>query len=254
MRIATVIHRTGLRTIQAGLLALAVGGAMAQAPDQDAAPAAPPPPRPLLLLLQPAPFNHPDKAGAGIGVVDVTLKVPDVQVGADTALLQLPLAVEQGETVAVTLKELTVRDSHGNVPLATRDVRGPDGKLREWTSPREVQGDLVVHYQAPVEPPPPKRRAAAPPDATPGPMLPPPATSALRVERGGLAVAGNALVLLPPDGRQYPVSVRWDLSKLGDDASASSSAGDGDVLLPTGAPSRLWSTTFTIALPKRASN
>jgi len=44
------------------------------------------------------------------------------------------------------------------------------------------------------------------------------------------------------------------MSKLGDDASASSSAGDGDVLLPMGAPSRLWSTTFTIALPKRASN
>jgi hypothetical protein len=232
MRIATVIHRTGLRTIQAGLLALAAGGAMAQAPDQDAAAAAPQPPRPLLLLLQPAPFNHPDKAGAGIGVVDVTLKVPDVQVGADTALLQLPLAVEQGETVAVTLKELTVRDSHGNVPLATRDVQKGGAKVREWTSPREVNGDLVVHYQAPVDQAPPKRAPAPPPHS-------------LRTEGGGFSGGGKLFLLLPPGARPAPLALRWDLSKLGEGASATSDFGDGDVMLPLGSPERLWSATFS---------
>ncbi len=244
MRIATVFHRTGLRATHTASLALllAAGAVAAQAQAPAAAPtvstqpapapvpAKPQPPRPLVLKLQPGPFNHADDIDKGAGVVDVTLTIPDVQAAADTPLLQLPLVVANVETVAVTLKELTVRDSHGNVPLATRDVKGSNGKLREWTSPREVQGDLVVHYQAPVDNAPPKRGSAPP--------------YSLRTEGGGFSGVGNVFVLLPSGAKQYPLALRWDLSKLGDDASATSSYGEGDVTLPVGAPARLWSTVF----------
>ncbi|KQQ33830.1 hypothetical protein ASF61_12375 [Duganella sp. Leaf126] len=204
------------------------------------APAPSQPARPLLLQLQPGPFHHADRLAdidRGTGVVDVTLTIPDLQVAADTPLLQLPLVVANVETVAITLKELTVRDSHGTVPLATRDVRGEGegeggegGKLRVWTSPREVQGDLVVHYQAPVDNAPP-RRGAAPPYS-------------LRTEGGGFSGVGNVFVLLPSGSKPYPLALHWDLSRLGEGASATSSFGDGDVTLPPGAPARLWSTVF----------
>jgi hypothetical protein len=183
-----------------------------------------------VLQLQPGPLANTDDIDQGSGVVDITLTVPDMQAAADTALLQLPLVVANVETVAVTLKELSVRDSHGVVPLATRDVKGPNGKLREWTSAREVQGDMVIHYQAPVDNAPPKRGSAPP--------------YSLRTEGGGFSGVGNVFLLLPGGDKQYPLTLRWDLSKLGDNASATSSYGEGDVTLPVGAPARLWSTIF----------
>jgi len=234
MRVTTVFDRIGLRTLQAALLALAVGSAVAQT-------AAPQAPRPLVLVLQPGPFVQTDQREQPGGVVDVTLTIPDAQAAADTPLLQIPYAVDDVETVALTLKELTVRDSHGNVPLATRDVKGADGKLRVWTSAREVNGDLVVHYQAPVDQAPvgkqPHKRAPVPP-------LPP---RSLRAEGGGFTGGGNLFLLLPFGARPAPVALRWDLSRLGEGASAASDFGDGDVTLPVGSPARLWSAMFSAA-------
>lgn len=242
MRIPTVLHRIGLRTIPAVLLALAAGYAAAQTPaPAAAAPAqAATPPRPVVLLLQPGPFLPGDKREPVGGVVDVTLTIPDAQAAADTPLLHIPYMVDDVETVAVTLKELTVRDSHGNVPLATRDVQKGNAKVREWTSPREVNGDLVVHYQAPVEQAPVDKahhkRAPAPP---------PPPPHSLRTEGGGFTGGGSVFLLLPPGARPAPLALRWDLSKLGEGASATSGFGDGDVVLPMGSPERLWSATFS---------
>jgi hypothetical protein len=241
MRITTVLHRIGLRTIPSLLLALAAGYAGAQTPAPAPPAAAPTPPRPVVLLLQPGPFLPSDQREPVGGVIDVTLTIPDAQTAADTPLLHIPYVVNDVETVAVTLKELTVRDSHGNVPLATRDVQKGGAKVREWTSPREVNGDLVVHYQAPVDKAPvgkaSARRAPPPP--------PPPPPHSLRTEGGGFTGGGSVFLLLPPGARPAPLALRWDLSKLGEGASATSDFGDGDVTLPVGSPERLWSVTFS---------
>lgn len=237
MRITTGLYRRGLRTIPSMLLALAASYAAAQTAAPATPAPAPAPARPVVLLLQPGPFIPTDKREPVGGVVDVTLTIPDAQTAADTPLLQIPYLVDDVETVAVTLKELTVRDSHGNVPLATRDVQKGGAKVREWTSPREVNGDLVVHYQAPVDQAPPKRAPAPPPHS-------------LRTEGGGFTGGGKLFLLLPPGARPAPLALRWDLSKLGEGASATSDFGDGDVMLPLGSPERLWSATFSASPAK----
>lgn len=237
MRITTVLHRIGLRTIPSVLLALAAGHAVAQAPVPAAAPT---PARPIVLLLQPGPFLPADKREPVGGVVDVTLTIPDAQTAADTPLLHIPYVVDDVETVAVTLKELTVRDSHGNVPLATRDVQKDGVRVREWTSPREVNGDLVVHYQAPVD-----QAPVGKPSTKRAPAPPPPPPHGLRAAGGGFTGGGSVFLLLPPGARPAPLALRWDLSKLPEGASATSDFGDGDVTLPMGSPARLWSATFS---------
>lgn len=200
------------------LAALAVGSAAAQAP------------KPLVLTLQPGPLKQTDDIDAGSGVVDVTMTIPDVQAAAGAPLFKLPRVVANVETVATTLKELVARDGFGVVPLAASDTQGPGGPVRHWTSTRDVQGDLVIHYQAPIDNQPPARGAAPP--------------YSLRTEGGGFSGVGNVFLTLPEGDKNYPLSLRWDLSKLDAHASATSSFGEGDVNLPSGAPARLWSTIF----------
>jgi len=200
------------------LAALALGSAAAQAP------------KPLVLVLQPGPLKETDDIDAGSGVVDVTMTIPNVQAAAGVPLFKLPRVVANVETIALTLKDLVVRDGFGEVPLAARDVKGTDGPVRHWSSTREVQGDLVIHYQAPIDNKPPARGAAPP--------------YSLRTEGGGFSGVGNVFLLLPEGDKNYPLSLRWDLSKLGADSAATSSYGEGDLNLPNGAPSRLWSTIF----------
>ena len=236
MRLTTVLHRIGLRTIPSVLLALAAGYAAAQTPVPVPA-AVSTPARPIVLRLQPGPFIPADKREPVGGVVDVTLTIPDAQAAADTPLLHIPYMVDDVETVAVTLKELTVRDSHGNVPLATRDVQKGGAKVREWTSPREVNGDLVVHYLAPVD-----QAPVGKPSAKRAPV---PTPRSLRTEGGGFSSGGKVFLLLPPGARPAPLALRWDLSQLGEGASATSDFGDGDVTLPLGSPERLWPATFS---------
>jgi hypothetical protein len=215
MFVAVVARRV---VVSLALVVLTVGSAAAQAP------------KPLVLTLQPGPLKQTDNIDAGSGVVDVTMTIPNVQAAVGVPLFKLPRVVANVETVALTLKELVVRDGFGEVPLAARDVKGPDGPVRHWSSTREVQGDLVIHYQAPIDNAPPARGAAPP--------------YSLRTEGGGFSGVGNVFLLLPEGDKNYPLSLRWDLSKLGTDSTATSSFGDGDLNLPNGAPSRLWSTIF----------
>jgi hypothetical protein len=216
------------------LVGVAAGDVGAQG--QAAAPATPPAaapapaPKPLVLTLQPGPLKQTDDIDAGSGVVDVTMTIPEVQAVAGAPLFSLPRVVANVETVAVTLKELKARDGFGDVPLTASDVKGANGPVRHWASTRDVQGDLVIHYQAPIDNKPPARGAAPP--------------YSLRTEGGGFSGVGNVFLLLPDGGKNYPLSLRWDLSKLGDNATATSSFGEGDLNLPSGAPARLWSTIF----------
>lgn len=215
MFVAVAARRVVAVLLLAGLF---VGSAAAQAV------------KPLVLTLQPGPLKQTDDIDDGSGVVDVTMTIPDVQAVAGVPLFKLPRVVANVETVAVTLKELVVRDGFGEVPLAARDVKGANGALRQWSATRDVQGDLVIHYQAPIDNKPPARGAAPP--------------YSLRTEGGGFSGVGNVFLLLPAGDKNYPLSLRWDLSKLGENATATSSFGEGDLNLPSGAPSRLWSTIF----------
>lgn len=215
MFVAVAARRVVAVLLLAGLF---VGSAAAQAV------------KPLVLTLQPGPLKQTDDIDDGSGVVDVTMTIPDVQAAGGVPLFKLPRVVANVETVAVTLKELVVRDGFGEVPLAARDVKGANGALRQWSSTRDVQGDLVIHYQAPIDNKPPARGAAPP--------------YSLRTEGGGFSGVGNVFLLLPAGDKNYPLSLRWDLSKLGENATATSSFGEGDLNLPSGAPSRLWSTIF----------
>lgn len=194
--------------------------------------------KPLVLTLQPGPLKQTDDIDAGSGVVDVTMTIPDVQAVAGAPLFKLPRVVANVETVAVTLKELVARDGFGEVPLAARDVKGADGVLRQWSATRDVQGDLVIHYQAPIDNKPPARGAAPP--------------YSLRTEGGGFSGVGNVFLPLPAGDKNYPLSLRWDLSRLGENATATSSFGEGDLNLPSGPPSRLWSTIFMAGPMTRA--
>lgn len=227
------------RSIVSLLLAgIAAGNAAAQtpAPATTPTPAVAPAPKtapaakPLVLTLQPGPLKQTDDIDAGSGVVDVTMTIPEVQAAAGAPLFKLPRVVANVETVAVTLKELKARDGFGDVPLTASDVKGPNGPVRHWASTRDVQGDLVVHYQAPIDNKPPARGSAPP--------------YSLRTEGGGFSGVGNVFLLLPEGAKNYPLSLRWDLSKLGEQSTATSSFGEGDLNLPSGAPSRLWSTIF----------
>jgi hypothetical protein len=209
----------------------ASAAAPAATPIPPAAPAAAaaPAPKPLVITLQPGPLKQTDDIDAGSGVVDVTMTIPEVRAVAGAPLFKLPRVVANVETVAVTLKELKARDGFGDVPLTASDVKGPNGPVRHWASTRDVQGDLVIHYQAPIDNKPPARGAAPP--------------YSLRTEGGGFSGVGNVFLLLP-DGKNYPLSLRWDLSKLGEHSTATSSFGEGDLNLPSGAPARLWSAIF----------
>ena len=92
--------------VSLALAALAVGSAAAQAP------------KPLVLTLQPGPLKQTDDIDAGSGVVDVTMTIPNVQAAVGVPLFKLPRVVANVETIALTLKELVVRDGFGEVPLA----------------------------------------------------------------------------------------------------------------------------------------
>lgn len=187
----------------------------------------------LTLLLKPGAFAR----DANTGHVDVTLTIEKADTAAGAPLLALPLVIANAETVADKLQDLEVRDAVGIVPLAVKDDPVALAYARHWTARREVKGDLIVRYRAPVDNTPP-RRGSGPPYQ-------------LRTEGGGVSAVGNTFVLLPETQKPHRISIRWDLSAMGAGAIATSSFGDGDVDAPTGPPSRLSSTVFMAGPMKR---
>lgn len=204
--------------MRTGLLAAALAAALATA-------AAAQTPR-MEVLLAPGPMD----SAAGRGVVEVTLKFPAADAAAGAPLLTLPVVIANTDTVADTLQGLKVTDAQGEVPLTVKDDPVAIAYSRHWLAGRAVKGDLVVRYRAPVDNTPPSRGSGPP--------------YSLRTEGGGFSGVGNTFILLPEGEQSYEIALTWDLADLGAAASAMSSYGEGDVVLPAGPPERLHRALF----------
>jgi len=169
---------------------------------------------------------------AGKGAVDVQLKIPEVKLNAGDPLLTLPIVIANTATVAETLTGLEARDAQGPIPLTVRD--DPPGRgvswSRHWIAGRPVSGEVVVRYRAPVDDTPPKRGSGPP--------------YSLRTEGGGVSAVGNTFILLPETEKPYRIALSWDLSALPQGSTATSSYGEGDVVLGPGPADRLAETVF----------
>jgi len=161
----------------------------------------------------------------GVGHLDVTLRIPEMDVPAGAPLLSLPLVVANADTIATTVEALTATDGRGAIPLTIKD-----DDARYWLAGRRVQGDVTVTYRAPIDDTPPARGSAPP--------------YSLRTEGGGFSGVGNVFFLLPEASKPYRIALRWDLSAMGKDATATSSYGEGDVEIEAGPAGRLNDTVF----------
>lgn len=168
--------------------------------------------------------------GGDVTHIDVDISFEAGAAGSDAPLLALARIYANIDTVADTMTGFSATDALGPLPLTVEDE--PDGLVafRRWLPQREVSGEVRVRYRAPVTNAPPAGGAGPPYD--------------LRTEGGGVSGAGGAFLILPNDGRDYRIALRWDVSALGDDASASGSFGDGDITLPAGSASRLTRAFF----------
>lgn len=190
------------------------------------APAADSPPM-LKLVLKPGPAD----ADRHVGCVDVAITLTDVNAPAGEPLFTLPYVVANIDSVAEILTDFKASDAKGPLAMESRDVPGRRyGLSRGWIPVRTAAGDVTIHYRAPVS-------AAAP--VRSGPPF------GLATEGGGVSGAGCAFLLVPADSARYGLSLRWDFTAMGSDASGSSSFGDGDAdIVEAGAAARLSSAFF----------
>lgn len=172
--------------------------------------AAPAPPLTITLTPGAAP------EGGNIPYVDVQVVAPDMEVAAGKPLLRLPLVSSNVASIADGLKDLTVTDSMGAVPLTARD-EPPSGLtyFRHWYADRAVVGTVTIHYCASItnalNP-----RGAAPP-------------LELRTEDGGFSGDASTFLVLPDSDRTYRIALRWNFAALGPKALGVSTLGAGDV-------------------------
>jgi predicted metalloprotease with PDZ domain len=205
-----------MRTLEAFGVALAALGLTAFAPAPDA----------FEVHLTP---GHMDEK-AGRGVLDVTLKIPGVDVAAGAPLLTLPVVIANTDTIATTLTGLTATDAAGPIPLSVNDDPVAIAYSRHWLAGRAVKGEITVRYRAPVDDTPPPRGSGPP--------------YSLRTEGGGLSGVGNTFILLPEGRKAYPIVLSWDLTALPKGSAAMSSYGDGEVHMAAGAAARLHSALY----------
>lgn len=187
----------------------------------------------MRVEIRPGPMNQ----SAGKGDVDVVIHLPADGIGAGKPLLSMPIVLANTESAARSMTGLTARDDKGAVTLVASDE--PEAILfnRHWTASRPIVGDLVVSYRAPIDNTPP-RLGAGPPVM-------------LRIDGDGFSAAGNMFLMTPETGRTYRIAIDWDLGRLDAGATATSSYGEGDVVLPAGAEARLASSIFMAGGLKR---
>jgi predicted metalloprotease with PDZ domain len=128
----------------------------------------------------------------------------------------MPLVTSNVETVAATLTNLSASDAKGALQLTSHDDReGADVVYRHWQPTRATVGAVVVHYRAPIS------EVLAPRGAAP-PLE-------LRSDHSSFSGQGSTFLLLPDDQRVRPITIHWDLDRMGDHAIGVSSLGAGDI-------------------------
>jgi hypothetical protein len=154
----------------------------------------------VLLSLQPRP-----------DAVDVTIRVSEMK----SASLQMPLVIYNVETVAKTLQDLSATDAKGPLQLTVRD--DPEGSRefnRHWLADRRIEGELVIHYRAPIT-----NRLSPLGGAPP---------IELRSDGAAFSAGGAAFLVLPETQDAYRVALHWDLSRFPAGSVGLSSFGGGD--------------------------
>lgn len=161
----------------------------------------------MTVLLAPGPMDE----VVNKGDVEVTISVPGIDVPAGDTLFNVPPAAD-----------LTVTDAQGDVPRA-------EGQDRNWIPARAVKGDLTINYHVVV--------SNTPTNGGTTPIRP-------RIDGQAFSAIGMTLLAIPHTETPHRILIDWDLQAMGPDATAVSSAGDGDVEMPAGPVSRLRRTAF----------
>jgi len=193
------------------------GAAVADAPD--AAPLA-------TVTITPSALGTPE----GTGDVAVALSVPGVSAPAGTRLVSIGTIVP-GMSRPLVIRDMALADDAGAVPVtAGHGGKGQSDNAEDgWAIGRAVSGTLRVSYHVAVENVPMLRG---------GPPVQP------RIDGDSVSSVGAGLIAAVATDKPYRIGIHWDLSKLPAGASAVTSWGDGDAMLPAGPLSRLGNTVF----------
>ena len=211
-----------IRAVTAAALAL-IGGTTA------AAPAPSPTQAPLMrVLIKP---GHIDQV-AGKCDVDVSLSIPEVDAPAGATLISMGTRVP-GMAESLKVSDVVVSDAQGSVPVTNKSR---DEGL-ELSPDRAVKGELKVSYRLHI---------VNVPILSGGPPTQP------RIDGDGFSSGGGMLIASVKIAKPYRIALKWDLAAMGPGASAVSSYGDGDVMLPTGPISRLGPTVMMAGPLKRS--
>jgi hypothetical protein len=173
----------------------------------------------LSVHIKPGPMSP----ATGRGEVEVTLKVPAVQIVAGVPLFSLE-TLSPGIHTPQPVTDVTVSDAEGSVVVTSDNPGAP-----QWTSNRDVHGDLVIHYRLPID------NGLADRD------LPP---VSLRIDGDGFSSSGHVLIAQPNVPRPYRLAIDWDLSAMDAGSEGVSTFGDGNVVLPAGPVGRLQESIY----------
>ena len=129
-------------------------------------------------------------------------------------VLSAPVIYAGVPGIADRVKDLTVRDETGAVPLTlSEDAKVPGGfpYFRHWTAGRPTIGAVSVSFRSLVQPS----------DAARGPPF------GIRAAGGGVSGAGSGFLLFPEMG-QADLHVTWDVSDLAPGSVGIASWGEGE--------------------------
>jgi hypothetical protein len=202
------------RLFASGLLGVGVGPAVAEG--GQSGPAAEIANLPLLTIGI-KPLTNP---GGEPTEVEVVVSFDGAAVAAGAPLAQLPLVSGNVLTAATTLTGLKASDGIGDLPLLAEDIgQDPAGK-RVWKAGRATSGAVTLSYRVPAAGATGARGAGTPDE--------------MRRDAGAISASASTFLLLPPDSREYRLSLNWDLSGFPAGAKSLSSFGPGNIRLDEG--------------------
>jgi predicted metalloprotease with PDZ domain len=170
------------------------------------------------------------KESVGQGIVDITITIPRVRSAADQPLLGgAARSLPQAGPARMIVRDALGEVQRGAGPADSGDSGYGGGGGPVWVPARAVRGDVTVRYRLQV---------ANGADNSGIPPLGP------RIDGRAFSAMGQSFLALPVADRPRPIVIHWDLSHMGAGATAASSYGDGDVVLPLGSPARLDQAIF----------
>jgi hypothetical protein len=163
------------------------------------------------VTLRPCPV---DPSGH-VACVDVTETMVGPDVAKGKPFLRMPIVMDNVETVATTLTNLSASDAKGTLQLASHDDAEAGITYRHWTAERAIVGAVEVRYRVPVS------QVLAPLGAAP-PLE-------LRSDHGAFSGQGETFLMLPEAEGKWQQGAHWDLSRMSHGAVGVTSLGVGDV-------------------------